>query len=421
MEINDINTLFDSEVVAHSHNKSASKPVGWEIVKVRDVLQKVSKQVEVRENGIYREIGIRSHGKGIFYKESVTSEQLGEKSVFWIEPDCFIVNIVFAWELAVARTTKNEIGFIASHRFPMYKPVANKVDIDFITCLFKSPRGKHLLNLASPGGAGRNKTLGQKEFLELEILVPKNVVEQRKIAEVFSIWDRAIELTEILIKKKEEQKKAIMQQLLTGVKRVMKENTSWETTKIRSILGVRKEKGTITESLPLYSLTIEKGITPKTDRYDREFLVTTEDKKYKITQYKDIVYNPSNLRFGAIAINKVENPVLLSPIYEVLYVKNKKNWNPEFIAHALSWERQIRKFSVMAEGTLVERMSVKVDTFLDMEIFIPANLDEQKRIAEILNLVVQEINTLKKKLELYKMQRVGLEHSMLSGKVRVKV
>ena len=54
----------------------------------------------------------RSHGKGIFYKEPVTGAALGNKSVFWIEPDCFIVNIVFAWEQAIGKTTQSEVGMI---------------------------------------------------------------------------------------------------------------------------------------------------------------------------------------------------------------------------------------------------------------------------------------------------------------------
>ena len=76
----------------------------------------------------YKQIGIRSHTKGIFYKEEVSGLSLGNKSVFHIEPNCFILNIVFAWEHAIAKTTLNEVGMIASHRFPMFKPVPEKLD-----------------------------------------------------------------------------------------------------------------------------------------------------------------------------------------------------------------------------------------------------------------------------------------------------
>ena len=88
-------------------------PKDWEIVRVEDVLEKVDNPVEVKADAEYTQIGIRSHGKGIFYKEPVIGKELGNKRVFWVEPDCFVVNIVFAWERAVARTTYKDKGMIA--------------------------------------------------------------------------------------------------------------------------------------------------------------------------------------------------------------------------------------------------------------------------------------------------------------------
>lgn len=58
------------------------------------------------------------------------------------------MNIVFAWEHAVAKTSKDEQGFIASHRFPMYLPKDDRVDLRFLTLFFLSRRGKYLLELA---------------------------------------------------------------------------------------------------------------------------------------------------------------------------------------------------------------------------------------------------------------------------------
>ncbi len=78
---------------------------------------------------------------------------MGDKRVFWVEPDCLVLNIVFAWEQAVARTTKSEAGKIASHRFPMFRPKKDKVDLDFVLYFLKSKWGNKLLELGSPGGA----------------------------------------------------------------------------------------------------------------------------------------------------------------------------------------------------------------------------------------------------------------------------
>ncbi|MBF0233650.1 MAG: restriction endonuclease subunit S [Desulfamplus sp.] len=213
---------------------------GWKYRRLEDVLTKIRKPVDVDENSFYREIGIRSHGKGIFHKDMVLGKSLGNKSVFWIEPNCLILNIVFAWEQAIAKTTDKESGFIASHRFPQFKPKDNLVDIDYLLFFFLTPKGKYLLNLASPGGAGRNKTLGQKGFENTKVLLPQ-FKEQQKIVHILSTWDKAIETVEKLIENSKQQKKALMQQLLTEKKRLSGLNEKWKTIHLNSLADHSKE------------------------------------------------------------------------------------------------------------------------------------------------------------------------------------
>ncbi|WP_026667675.1 restriction endonuclease subunit S [Butyrivibrio sp. AE2005] len=184
----------------------------WEQRKCKDIFDKVGNPVETKEDETYREIGIRSHGKGIFYKDEVTSKDLGNKRVFWIEPDCFILNIVFAWERAVARTTEKELGMIASHRFPMYKPKAGVVDLDYITKFFTTDKGKDILEMASPGGAGRNKTLGQKEFADSKLWL-SSYDEQKKIGKLIDELDKAIDLQQRKCDETKELKKYMLQKL----------------------------------------------------------------------------------------------------------------------------------------------------------------------------------------------------------------
>lgn len=195
--------------------KLGELPIDWEMKHISDIVQRVKKPFTPEPEKLYREIGIRSHCKGIFHKEEVTGASLGNKSVFWIQPDCFVVNIVFAWEHAIAKTTEAEVGMIASHRFPMYKPKKGILDLDYLLYYFKTARGKHLLGLASPGGAGRNKTLGQSEFAKLKIPVP-SLEEQKQIVSVLSEADKEIELLKQQIDALKEQKKGLMQKLLTG-------------------------------------------------------------------------------------------------------------------------------------------------------------------------------------------------------------
>jgi type I restriction enzyme S subunit len=104
----------------------------WKTNSIDSYVKRYNKPVTVEPDRMYRQIGVRSHGKGIFHKEPVTGKSLGDKRVFWVHPHAFVVNIVFGWEQAVALTSTAEDGFIASHRFPMFVPVENRTDLNFL-------------------------------------------------------------------------------------------------------------------------------------------------------------------------------------------------------------------------------------------------------------------------------------------------
>lgn len=191
----------------------AAFPNDWTETTIGDVFDRVSNPIDVDQASIYQEIGIRSHGKGIFQKKPVPGAVLGEKRVFAVEPDCLILNIVFAWEQAVARTTLTDVGKVVSHRFPMYRPKPGRIDVDYALAFFKSKWGKNLLEIASPGGAGRNKTLNQSDFSELPIVVPP-LDQQRHIVALLEAWDQAIDQTERLIAAKRYYKASIVSRTL---------------------------------------------------------------------------------------------------------------------------------------------------------------------------------------------------------------
>lgn len=185
----------------------------WHTQKVSSLLDKASFAVNVEPDKIYREIGIRSHGKGIFHKEPVLGRVIGEKRVFKVVRNAFVLNIVFAWEQAVATTSGKEAGMIASHRFPMFVAKEGKCDVDYVKWFFLTKEGKRLLGLASPGGAGRNKTLGQKEFENLEITLPVSLNEQMRIASSISSFDNQIAIESDKLEFMKMHKKGLMQQL----------------------------------------------------------------------------------------------------------------------------------------------------------------------------------------------------------------
>ena len=196
----------------YKKTKTGILPEDWIVCKIDDCLKRIENPVTVQADEQYTQIGIRSHGKGLFYKEPVSGKSLGNKNVFWVIPNCFVLNIVFAWEQAIGKTTQAEEGMIGSHRFPMYYPKNNKVDIDYLISYFLTKRGTDILDAASPGGAGRNRTLGQERFMQSIIILP-SLAEQQKIANILSTQDRVIELYEKKIEQLQLLKKICLKKM----------------------------------------------------------------------------------------------------------------------------------------------------------------------------------------------------------------
>lgn len=284
-----------------------------------------------------------------------------------------------------------------------------KLNPYFLSYLSASSYGRLYFRLSSKQSTNL-ASINSTQLSLFPILLP-SLEEQKRIVDTISIWDSAIEKTEKLISEKEKMFNAISQRFFrkSGVKH-----------KISEYLSIRNEKCIPNDTIPLYSLTIEDGVTPKTDRYDRESLVKDSgEKEYKVVYPGDLVFNPANLRWGAIARSNETNKVAVSPIYEVLSVNTSKI-NSDYLTFLLTSKDKIQYYATKTEGTLVERMAVKVDVFLNFEIEIEENYEKQKASAEVLTVLKKEISLLKKQLEQYKLQKQGLMQKLLTGEWRIE-
>lgn len=173
---------------------------GSESVLVGDVLEELRRPVDLDATENYTEIGVRSHGRGVFLKEPVAGDGFGTKKVFWMTPGALVFNIVFAWEGAVALLGDDAEGLIASHRFPNYTSTLDS-GVDFMAEFFKTKAGVQLLADCSPGGAGRNRTLNRGRLLGSTVLVPPaeewpTVVDTLRAAT--ARWESAVAYVESL-------------------------------------------------------------------------------------------------------------------------------------------------------------------------------------------------------------------------------
>ena len=404
----------------YKKTKAGILPADWNVYMLGDCLSRVERPVEVKPNELYTQIGIRSHGNGLFYKEPVTGAALGNKAVFWIEPDCFIVNIVFAWEQAIGKTTQSEVGMIGSHRFPMYRPVNDRVDIDYLISYFLTKRGTDILEAASPGGAGRNKTLGQDRFLKSKIVLPP-IEEQQKIAAILTTQDKVIELKDKRLAEKQRQNKYLMQQLLTGKKRLPGFSGEWKVNRLRNITARHKRRNTIGNTNVL-TISAQYGLINQAEFFNKA--VASDDKSnYSLLENGDFAYNKSysnGYPFGAIKRLTRYEVGIVSPLYICFRIK-EGSVSGEYLEQY--FEAGLMNHVIQAFAQEGARnhglLNIAVDDFFNSKILLPPP-EEQTAIAEVLSAADREIELLQQDIEQEKQKKKALMQLLLTGIVRVK-
>lgn len=137
-----------------------------------DVAPLVRREVAIDPDASYPELGIRSHGKGTFHKLPLSGVEVGSKRLFRVELGDLVFNIVFAWEGAVAIATSADHGRFGSHRFLTCVADPDRATVAFLRYALLTSEGLQRLGEASPGGAGRNRTLGLQALAKLVIPLP---------------------------------------------------------------------------------------------------------------------------------------------------------------------------------------------------------------------------------------------------------
>lgn len=160
--------------------------------------------VDVDLSRDYEEIGVRSFGKGIFHKGPVSGAALGSKRVFWTKPDDLVLSNVFAWEGAIAVADEEQDGLIGSHRFMTYVVDRHQADPYYLLYYFLSEPGLELIRRASPGSAGRNRTLSIEAFELLEIPLPPVDIQREIAARVGAFHSKSRTISDLTTRQSRE-------------------------------------------------------------------------------------------------------------------------------------------------------------------------------------------------------------------------
>jgi type I restriction enzyme S subunit len=283
---------------------------------------------------------------------------------------------------------------------------------------------KQILGLVnrSSHGTGKIETVELRSF---KIPIPP-LPEQQKIAAILSTWDKAIEWTQSLIDAKEEQKRGLMQRLLTGKVRVKGfENKpgfyeskigripkDWKVCKASEVfrsVSTKNNKG-----LPLLAVTQENGVIPRDMLEGRVTMPSGSTDSYKLVVPGNFVISLRSFQGG---LEYSDYKGIVSPAYTVL--SNKVPIDKAFFRFFFKSQEFISRLAVAVIG-IRDGKQISFEDFSSMVFRYPP-VEEQTTIGNILSLAESELALLNNRLEILKHQKKGLMQQLLTGKTRVKV
>lgn len=275
--------------------------------------------------------------------------------------------------------------------------VSSDYNLDYIYYLLT----KNVFDFVLKTSIGSDQPFISTENLKKLIMKVPTITEQQKIGHFLSLIDQRIQTQIKIIDDCISYRNAIVDYYFESL------SGNWKKVKLSNILKEYSELHIKDDSI-VHATLSKEGIFPKTDRYDRDFLVKDEDKKYKVTHLNDICYNPANLKFGVITRNTFGD-CIISPIY--ITFKIKSGFIPKFVELLVTRKQFISKARKYEQGTVYERMSVNSSDLLSMYVLIPS-FSIQQKIVNIINNIDNKIFNEQKLLNLYKLQKVYLLKNM---------
>ena len=275
--------------------------------------------------------------------------------------------------------------------------------------------------LQSENQGSNISNLNQSIIDNLQISIPCKG-EQQKIVAILTTQDRVIELKEKRLAEKQRQKKYLMQQLLTGKKRLPGFSGEWKATRLRNIIKRHTKRNTIGNTNVL-TISAQYGLINQAEFFNKA--VASDDKSnYFLLQKGDFAYNKSysnGYPFGAIKRLTRYGVGIVSPLYICFRIKDGsvsgKYLEQYFEAGLMNHEIQ----AFAQEGARNHGLlNIAVDDFFNSKILLPL-LKEQAAIAEVLSAADREMELLQQDIEQEKQKKKALMQLLLTGIVRVRV
>lgn len=304
---------------------------------------------------------------------------------------------------------------------------SDKTSPEFVSLLMQ---GGLLKDVLKRDGRGTNiSNLNQEILSKLQIPLPPSK-EQKKLLELFDLWDKAIEKTEVQINHKLKFRDSLANKLLFGKDRTLiqknkatfhnekwfKTPTDWSIVKIKNVANEIIEKNSCNTEYTVLSCSKYIGFVESLN-YFKKKVYSDNTENYKIIRRGDFGYPSNHIEEGSIGLQNICNTGIVSPIYTVFRVDQEKV-NPDYLYKLLKTNLYRHIFQASTSSSVDRRGSLRWKEFSKIEIPLP-NIEEQTKIANTINVFDKEIVILKELLEKYRLQKRGLMQKLLTGEWQV--
>ncbi len=271
--------------------------------------------------------------------------------------------------------------------------------------------GKLTLQVARLIAGSNYPALSASDVENLVIAAPKNVAEQQKIADILGTWDEALEKLDALIAAKGRRKQGLMQQLLTGQRRLPGFGKPWKRVELSEVADECSiRNGQKLDRTRLYAVTKAEGMVPM-----RENVQGSTINRCQIVERGWFAYDPMRINIGYIARWEKDDPVMVSPDYVVFRTRGSLLLS-DYLNH-------VRRAAISADfvgtaGNGSVRIRIWFDDLGYFKFPLPP-VEEQRAIAAILSTADAELRLLRQQRAAIDHQKRGLMQLLLTGKVRV--
>lgn len=241
--------------------------------------------------------------------------------------------------------------------------------------------------------------------------------EQQKIAAILTTQDRVIELKEKRLAEKQRQKKYLMQQLLTGKKRLPGFSEEWKKVKIGSFIKEIDERSTVNNQYEILSVT-KNGMVFQSSHFNKQ-IASENNVGYKVVRRGNLAFSTMNLWMGSLDTLRICDTGIVSPAYKV-FEFNQSLIVVNFAENYMKSAEMIWLYKANSEqGASIVRRNLDLQALLNSEVALP-DISEQTAIAEVLSAADHEIDLLRQDIEQEKQKKKALMQLLLTGIVRVK-